>query len=237
MAFHLRSSSAPSSPRSNETDVEQQLQSLKTTISSHSAAIDTMCDGLRRLENIYIRIEEMMCTPSNQVSLCQAHQRKAVEEELGRSLVLIDLCNAIQGSFIELKMIVQELLLALKRGDDAAAQVKAYIQLTNKMHKQFKKVCKKTTSDENDCRVVKLLVEARLITTSLLKSTSCLLSKQIEMPKRSLISKTLQKGKVVYEHEQLQALEFSIRDLESGAGLLFRRLIQSRVSLLNTLSS
>ncbi|KAL6646321.1 hypothetical protein ACP70R_017929 [Stipagrostis hirtigluma subsp. patula] len=219
MAFHLRSSSAPSSPRSNEANVEQQLQSLKTTISSPSAAIDTMCDGLRRLENIYISIEEMMCTPSNQVSLCQTHQRKAVEEELGRSLVLIDLCNAMQGR------------------DDAAAQVKAYIQLTNKAHKQFKKVCKKTTSDENGCRVVKLLAEARLITTSLLESTSCLLSKQIEMPKRSLISKTLQKGKVVYEREQLQALEFSIRDLESGAELLFRRLIQGRVSLLNTLSS
>ena len=135
MASHLTSSSLPSSPRSDEAGVEQQLENLKTTISSPSATIDTMCHGLRRLISIYKGIEEMMCTPSNQVSLCQTLQKKAVEEELGRSLVLLDLCNAMQESFT--------LLLSLKRGDNAAAQVKAYIQLAKKTHKQFKTVCKK----------------------------------------------------------------------------------------------
>ncbi|RCV32240.1 hypothetical protein SETIT_6G242600v2 [Setaria italica] len=237
MDSHLRSSSLPSSPRSNKARVEQQLESLKTIISSPSATIETMCNGLKRLISIYNGIEEMICTPSNQVSLCQTLQRKAVEEELERSLVLLDLCNIMQESFTNLKMIIQELFLSLKRGDDAAAQVRAYIQLTKKAHKQFKKVFKKTTSDEKDCKVVMVLEEARLITTSLLEFTSCLLSKQFEMPRRSVISKTFQKGKLVCEEEQLQALECSIRDLESGAELLFRRLIQCRVSLLNTLSS
>ncbi|KAL6614895.1 hypothetical protein ACP70R_037165 [Stipagrostis hirtigluma subsp. patula] len=236
MASHLKSVSAPSSPRSSQAGVEQQLQSLKTAISSHSATIDTMCDGFWSLGDIYSSIQEIMCTPSNQVSLCQTWDRKAVEEELGRSLILLDLCNAMQESFMELKMNVQELLLVLKRGEDATAQVKAYIRLTKKAHKHFKKVYKNTTPEERDCRVVKLLAEARLITTSLFYSTSCLLAKQIEMPKWSIVSKTSQKGKVMCEEEQLQALECSIRDLESGAELLFRRLIQSRVSLLNTLS-
>jgi hypothetical protein len=229
MTCHLRSASAPSSPRSNEVGVEQQLRSLKTTISSSSSNIDTMCDGLRLLGNIHNNIEEMICTPSNQVSLCQALQRKAPEEELARSLVLLDLCNAMQESSIELKMAVQEILLNLKRGDDATAPVKAYIQLT-------KKVCKKTT-DGKDCMLVKLLAEARVVTASLLESTSGILLKQIEMPKRSIVSKTPHKGKVVCEEERLQELECSIRNLESGAEILFRRMIQSRVSLLNTVSS
>ncbi|KAG2580569.1 hypothetical protein PVAP13_6NG356400 [Panicum virgatum] len=180
MASHLTSSSLPSSPRSNEAAVEQQLENLKTIISSPSATIDTMCHGLRRLTSIYNGIGEMMCTPSNQASLCQTLQKKAVEEVLGRSLILLDLCSAMQESFTDLKMTVQELLMSLKRGDIAAAQ-------------------------------------------------------QFEMPKWSIISKTFQK--LVCEEEQLQALECSIRDLESGAELLFRRLIQCRVSLLNTLSS
>ncbi|GJM93881.1 hypothetical protein PR202_ga10473 [Eleusine coracana subsp. coracana] len=128
--------------------------------------------------------------------------------------------------------------MVLKRGDSAATQFKAYIQLTKSAHKQFKKICKKVTSDEMDCKVVKLLAEARLITTLLLESTSCLLTKQIETPKWSLIYKNSQKGKVVCkEREQLQALECSIREIESGAEFLFRRLIQSRVSLLNILSA
>lgn len=97
----------PSSPRSkNEPQVAQQLQSLKTATASSSATIDTMCDGLRRLGSLlYSGVEEMLlCAPSNRASLCrhQPLQRKAVEEELEQSLVLLDLCCATQESFIEL---------------------------------------------------------------------------------------------------------------------------------------
>ncbi|KAM3210466.1 hypothetical protein ACQJBY_064444 [Aegilops geniculata] len=236
MAYHLRSGSAPSSPRSSKPQVEQQLQSLSATISSPLATIDTTCEGLRKLTDIYSCIEEMMCTPSNQVSLCRTLQRVAVEAELGRSLVVLDLCNAMQETLMELKMTVQELLLVLRRGEDATYQFKAYIRLAKKAQKQFKKISKKTASDKNDSRVVMLMAEAREITISLLESTSCILLKQIEMPKWSLVSKTLQKSKVVCEEEQLRALECSIEDLESGVELLYRRLIQNRVSLLNALS-
>ncbi|GJN18358.1 hypothetical protein PR202_gb05511 [Eleusine coracana subsp. coracana] len=180
MASHLRSSSVLSSPRSNEADVERQLQSLEATISSPSATVNTMCAGFKRLRNIYNCIEEMMCIPSNQVSLCQVQHRKAAEEELARSLVVLDLCSTMQETFLELKMIVQELLMVLKRGESVATQFKAYIQLTKSAYKQFKKICKKVTSDEMDCKVVKQLAEARLITTLLLESTSCLLTKQID---------------------------------------------------------
>lgn len=111
------------------------------------------------------------------------------------------------------------------------SKIQSYTRLMKKAKKHFKKAAKKVTSDKEDCRMVRLLSEAREITTSLLESTVHLLSKQIAVPKWYLVSKAFQKkNSVVCKEEQLQVLECSVGDLEAGAGILFRRLVQSRVS-------
>jgi len=217
--------------------VEQELQTLKARISSPLATIDTTCDGLRQLGDLYSCVEEMLCLPSNQ-ALTQ--QRKMAEEELDRSLVMIDLCSAMQESLAELKTGVQELRLVLRRGDDAAVQLKieSFVRLAKKAHKPLKKTTSKATAE--GCRVVRLMAEARETALSLLESVSRLLPEQIGGPnasKWSLVSKRFQKRKVVCEERQLGALERNMGDLGDGVGILFRRLIQSRVALLNILSS
>uniref|UniRef100_K3YME4 Uncharacterized protein n=1 Tax=Setaria italica TaxID=4555 RepID=K3YME4_SETIT len=188
MACHLRSTSVPSSPHSNEID------------------------------------------------------RKAVEQALEQSLVMLDLCNAMQESFSELKETILDMQLAFKRGDHTAVQAKihSYIRVTKKAQKQFKKTNKKSTATyQESCRVIKMLSEAREIAASMLESSSHLLSKKIVVPSSSrwsLASNTFQKKRGVCEEEQLQELELDVADLESGVESLFRTLIQSRVSLLNALS-
>ncbi|XP_015696037.1 uncharacterized protein LOC107304840 [Oryza brachyantha] len=235
MAFHQRSISLPSRPLSK---VEEELHSIEACISSPSLIIETVSDGLRRLGDIYSSIEEIMCLPSNQV--CSPQQRKLLDGEMECSLELLDLCNIRNEVFTELKAIIQDLQVSLKKGDDAGVQTKiqSYIRLVKKAKKHSKKTTKKVVTDKEDCRIVKLLSEARECATSLFESTMHLLSKQIKMSKLSLISKALQKKNlVICNEEQLQVLECSIGDLEAGAGLLFRRLVQSRVTLLNILSS
>jgi hypothetical protein len=241
MACHQRSASLPSISHPTESRVEAELQGLQACISSPSTTIDMMCDGLRRLGDIYGCIEEIMSLPSNQVGLSLPLQRKMVEEELERSLVLVDLCNAMQENLAELKMSIQGLQLALKRGDDAAVQLKieAFIRLAKKAQRPFKKI---TSSKDiaQDCRTVRLLAEAREMAVSLLEIASRLLPKHIAVSngsRWSLVSKRFQKRRVVCEQVQLQMLERSMADLENGVEPLFRRLIQSRVSLLNILSS
>ncbi|KAM3311924.1 hypothetical protein ACQJBY_032122 [Aegilops geniculata] len=236
MACHQRSASLPSIGHSSESKVDVELQRLKSCISSPSATIGTMCGGYARLGDIYKSIEEIMGLPSNQVGLSFPQNKKLVEEELERSLVLIDLCNSMQENLARLKMSIQELELVLKRGDDAAVQLKveSFIRLAKQAQKPFKITSSKAVAE--DCRLVRVLAEAREMSVSLLESTPHLLPKQFTTTKGSKWS-LVQKRKVVCEEEQLQALERSMGDLENGAELLFRRLIQSRVSLLNSLSS
>ncbi|KAM0911455.1 hypothetical protein ACQ4PT_013470 [Festuca glaucescens] len=98
MAFHLRSISLPSRPQANEAEVEQELLSLEASISS-STTIGTMCDGLRRLGDIYNGVEEIIGLPSNQVG-------KVLSGEMDSSLELLDLCNIMQEIFVEMKAII-----------------------------------------------------------------------------------------------------------------------------------
>uniref|UniRef100_K3YM38 Uncharacterized protein n=1 Tax=Setaria italica TaxID=4555 RepID=K3YM38_SETIT len=183
MACHLRSASAPSSPRSNETSVEDQLQIITETISSASATTETMYDALRRLVSVYNNIEEIMCLRSSQVSLFQPKQRKAVEDELERSLLLLDLCRGVAAV-------------------EAKIQFQSYIRFAKTAQKQFKKISNESTSiNQQNCRV-------RMATRS--------------CSKWSLIHKTFQKKRVVFDGEKLQALELEIADLEGGVETLFK---------------
>ncbi|KAL5220532.1 hypothetical protein ABZP36_025245 [Zizania latifolia] len=222
-------------PHPNDLKIAEELQNICSVISSPSATITMVSDGLRRLGGIYNCINEIISLHSNQV------HGKRLEEEMERSLELLDLCSAMQESFADLKMTIQELQMVLNRGQHAVVQVKAqsYFRLVKKAKHHLKKVSNKSSSDE-DGRLVNLLTTARGITVSILKSALELLSKQASTcnpSKWSLISKSFQKAKVSCEEVQLQALELGIVDLESGAENLFRRLIQTRASLLNTLSS
>jgi len=131
---HQRSTSLPSKPFSTEAKVEGELQSFKACISSPCATIDMMCDGLRILGDIYSCIEEIMSVHSNQASLSISQQKKMVEEEQEQSLVLIDLCNAMQESLAELKMTIQELHLSLRREDGLSFELKvvSFMRLVKK---------------------------------------------------------------------------------------------------------
>lgn len=234
---------APAHP--NKAEMQEALQSIASLISTPAAAtIEVVCDGLRRLGDVYSHIDEAICLHSNQNQL--VHGRKRLEEEMEGSLQVLDLCSALQESFGDLKMTVQELQMVLNRGDLPVAQIKAqsYARLVKKAKHQLKKAaCSKSSSTSSssheDAWLVSLLIIARGITVFALRSAVELLAKQMATcgaSRWSLITKSMQKRRVSCEEVQLQALELGIVGLESSVEKLFRSLIQTRVSLLNTLS-
>uniref|UniRef100_A0ACD6AUB3 Uncharacterized protein n=1 Tax=Avena sativa TaxID=4498 RepID=A0ACD6AUB3_AVESA len=151
MACHLRSISLPSRPHR---EVEEELCSLEACISSPSLAMETISDCFSRLGDMYCSIEEIMYLPSNQV--CSSQQRKMLDGEMECSLELLDLCNSIQADFSELKAIIQDLQVAIRKGDDVAVQVgvRSYFRLVKKVKKHFKKAAKKVTSDKEDWKML-----------------------------------------------------------------------------------
>jgi hypothetical protein len=230
MAGHQRSTSWPSITHPNEIRIKEALQSISSSISS-PPIIEMVCDGLRKLGDVYSRINEVICLQSNQV-----HGKK-LEEEMERSLEVLDLCNTMQESFADLKMTIQEMQMMLNRGDLRSAQVKAqsYIRLVKKAKHHLKNVANKSSSNEDES-LVRLLTTARGITISVLKSAVELLSKQMatcNSSKWSLISKS---SRVSCDKVQWQTLELGLAGLGSSVENLFRSLIQTRVYLLNNLS-
>ncbi|GJN15497.1 hypothetical protein PR202_gb02418 [Eleusine coracana subsp. coracana] len=215
----------------NEIRIDEALRSISSVISSPSATIEMVCDSLRRLGDVYSSINEVICLHNH-----QAHGKR-LEEEMERSLEVLDLCNTMQESFADLKMTIQELQIVLNRGDLTAAQVKAqsYARLVKKAKHHLKNVANRFCSNE-DGWLVSLLTAARRITVSALKSAVEHLSKKMatcNSSKWSLISKS---SRVSCEEVQWQALELGLAGLESSVENLFRSLIQTRVSLLNNLS-
>ncbi|KAG0524161.1 hypothetical protein BDA96_07G186200, partial [Sorghum bicolor] len=208
MAFHLRSASALSNPRSYETSVKDQLQSIRKlffSLRNHCYNLHV----LRRFGSVFNNIEEIMSLPSSQVNPCQSKKRKAVKDELEHSFLLLDLCSAMQESTSGIKVGDHEKQLIIKRGENAEIeaniQFQSYISFA-KTQKQFK------------------------------KSYSHIILNLIAMQssrERSLIHKTFQDSRVPCKVEQLEVLEIEIVDLEAGVEALFKKLIQSRFSLLN----
>lgn len=193
-----------------------------------------MCNGLRKLGEVYSTISDLVCISSNQVR----QQRKAVQR-LSNHFSII--CNTMQESFSEQGNHPWHAVGTQDRRPYSCPNQDPVLyprcqEGTETIQENNKKL---TAADQWSCMVMKMLSQAREIASSMLEFSLHLLSRKVVMPsstKWSLISKTIQKRRVVCEDEQLQELELDIVELESGIEPLLRTLIQISACLQNTLN-
>ncbi|URD76068.1 hypothetical protein MUK42_08158 [Musa troglodytarum] len=239
----------PSRPHPVMFRVEEELCELRTFVAASSPSSPQMIsDGLRELAAAYESIKEVLRLPCSHCSL----QKKWLEDELDGSIRLLDLCGDLKDGLAMIKDHIKDLRLALRRRDVAAAagkDVKNCFRSLKVEGKCADKDCGKPIAS-------RLLMELKAITLSLLHLVPSFLSMQTgRRPKTGrwpFVSKALSKkqalleytsckdggdGKVVKFHDQLQMLEDNTKAIESGLECLFKQLIQSRVHLLNNLSS
>ncbi|URD91996.1 hypothetical protein MUK42_01362 [Musa troglodytarum] len=199
-------------------------------------------------------MEELVRLTSNQQTLNHPLQKKWIEEELDGSIRLLDLCSAVISSLAAMKEHIHSLQLALRKRDDAAivSKVNDYVPFGRKAEKDMKSYFrslkqqegKRIDDDDDDDLPIRLLMEAKVATVSLLRLVSSFLSTQTRRPKSSrwsFVSKAVSKRKVAASKEeehgvadddsllqapsQLQTLEVGIEGIESGLDCLFRQLI------------
>jgi Arabidopsis protein of unknown function len=215
--------------------------------SSSTLKYEILLDALKAVGYVYESINDLLCMSSNQNGLMQ--HRRMIDLELDESVKLLDICSTSRDNLDAIKGHVQGLKLASRRGDSQAMKrkIRDYSLIIKKATKDVKsQICKNNESaDADSLAVISLLLETREITISLLQSIFSYLSRQIvrqKTSKWSLVSRLLKKKTISCEEEKgeeafaASILRDNVEELENGVEILFKHLIQCRVSLLNVCS-
>ncbi|XP_077246315.1 uncharacterized protein LOC143886262 [Tasmannia lanceolata] len=226
--YHVRSISMPSRSHPLVSKVEEEINKLKTRVNfsksgtTFSLAGDTICVGLGGLKDLYGFVEDLLQLPLTQQAIIHDEQEKWVEEVLGGSLRLLDMCGTMRDVLSETKESVQDLQLALRRqrGGESGMESKidAYIRSRKKTKKEIEKHIELMKLMDNKCAssplldqdqhlamVVSLLRDVKAITISIFESILPFMS--VSRPNRrsskwSLVSKLMHKAQVTCEGEQ-----------------------------------
>ncbi|KAK6922525.1 Protein BPS1, chloroplastic [Dillenia turbinata] len=220
----LRSISLPSRLHSNSHKIEAELNKAKACKKSFLLAplqAKTVKDGLVRLAELYNCVEDFINSPSNQQALHQQRE-KLVDEALDASVAFLDTCDAARDFLSTLKEYIEDIQLALRRGQYSRieSKVSAYLCFTKKMKKDFSKCLRPLKymerkmqsspalldfDDHDMLMVVKVLGEVKMITISVFRCLVLSLTvpeKKVKLGGWSLIAKLIHTASFPLENDQ-----------------------------------
>ncbi|KAM7516067.1 hypothetical protein LguiA_005650 [Lonicera macranthoides] len=255
ISHHVRSASFPSTSHPTILRVEAELNKIQTSV---TPTAEEICNGISSLEELHKCVDDLLNLPQTQKALSHHQREKCVDELLDGSVRLLDICGSIRDLVSQIKEHVRDLQSALRRrkGDlSNESSITKYSSFQKKMKKDAKRLIaslkqmeRKTVGsaildeDQHVSVVIQVLRQVSAVEISIFQSILLFVSVPVSKPKGSkwsLLSKLKNKGEVVEcekQLENLEGMESSIEGIESGLEGVFRRLVRTRASLLNTIS-
>ncbi|XP_068645282.1 uncharacterized protein [Aristolochia californica] len=204
-------------------------------------SVEKSCRYLCSVRDLYQSAQECLQTQNTP----QVDHKNRVEEELDESLRLLDVIGMTRDVMVEMKEHVNDIQSALRRRSggesDMGSKTDAFHSFRKKMKRQIVKHIKDLKRNAVKSVTRSSLVSKRMGTGRAASEGEAETMNdvaRVEAYLSSLRGHKSPKHKGIeeanYAQKQLEALEVSIRPVQDGLDCLFKYLMKTRVSLLNS---
>ncbi|KAF4357642.1 hypothetical protein F8388_007178 [Cannabis sativa] len=254
--FHVRSNSLPSKSHPVIEECNNHLLILGASHATSSSS--SIARQLSGLEDLHICVEKLLQLPLTRQAFSQGRQEKWVDELVDGSLRLLDLCSTAKDAVLHTKECARDIQSTMRRKVSLESEIKKYSASRKVVKKAIQKALKSLKGVESKDLAFNATKSSEI-------SALVSVMREVEASKLSgwsLVSKLVQSKRVAGDEDvvnefakvdaallsqetnkagqamlELKNLEMCVQDFEQMLESLFRRLIKTRVSLLNILNN
>ncbi|KAM7256635.1 hypothetical protein ACFE04_012376 [Oxalis oulophora] len=241
-SFHIRSISLPTGSHPLAASVDEQLSRLRISQETSTSSSSVLCHKLDGLRKLYECVDDLLQLPLTQQHL----SNESLDDVLNGSIRILDMCDISRDVLSQMKECQQDLESSLRRksGNDNEA-VCAYMtsrkkisKIVSKSLKNLKRSETKSAKSDQDS-TIKMLKDSEEMSLAVFESLFSLISQSKTNNGWSSVCKLFKPQRVSCESllRQSDDLNSSIQELEQNLECLYRRLVKTRVSLLNILNN
>ncbi|TYJ03548.1 hypothetical protein E1A91_A12G035700v1 [Gossypium mustelinum] len=241
-SYHARSNSLPSRQHPIVSQIDENLNRLRASQSASTSS--SIGHNLSGLQDLHECVDVLLQFPLTQQALDQEKQREMVEELLDGSLMLLDVCTTAKDALLQTKECTRELQSILRRRPEISV-LRDVEAVTISVLESVLSFISGPEAESKSCRwplVSKLMHQKKVMCEEEQKANEILSAEaaswllHADHNFNSSCTKSENMKHVENVQKELQSSELSIQDLEEGLETLSRRMIKTRVTVLNIIS-